>query len=361
MRHKSMTNKQSEKTLHNSPVPQTKIENLWGKKNTTIIDVRSPGEFEEGSIPGSFNIPLLSDSERKIIGILYKKEGQKSAVDEGYRLLESKNIAFINQFRKFSKNKSLSVICARGGMRSKVVTSALLEMGYNAYQIIGGYKRFRNWNLEQLEGIRIPCLVVLHGRTGVGKTLLLHRLHNSVDLEGIAGHRGSIFGGVGKKFISQKNFEAKLLLCLEKLDLSQPVFIEGESRKIGKICIPSNLFTQMLSGSNIIVSASIETRVSRIVREYVLEQQEVLGELREIIQKLSSNFGKEETRLLLQSFDQGDYSSCLRFMLEKHYDQKYNHFINQLPYIVEVSSDDLNQAISTIVSLDYQKLCSFEI
>lgn len=350
-----MVRKEFKNPLHKQSVPQTNIETIWRGGNTKVIDVRSPGEFERGSIPGAYNIPLLSDSERAIIGILYKNEGQKSAIKEGYRLLESKHIDFFNQFREFSKKEPLSIVCARGGMRSKVVTSALLEFGYNTRQLVGGYKRFRNWNLERLENFTIPCLIVLHGQTGVGKTLLLNRLNNSIDLEDLAGHRGSIFGGVGKKTVFQKNFEANLLLRIETLDLSQPVYIEGESRKIGKICIPSNLFTQMSSASHILIKASIETRIKRIVEEYVLEQQEVLDELRGIIQRLSINFGKEETLLLLHDFDQADYSSCLRYMLEKHYDPKYNHFISQLSCIAEISSDDLNQALRRITSLGYQE------
>jgi len=354
-----MTNKQPEKTLHNNPVPQVNIENVWRRKDDVIIDVRSPLEFESGSIPGSINIPLLSDSEREIIGIIYKNKGQESAIEKGYDVLEAKNSNLFNKFKGIPKSKTVSVLCARGGMRSKVVTSLLLELGYGANQIIGGYKRFRNWNLEQLEKIKIPYLVVLHGKTGVGKTKVLNGLENSIDLEKIAEHRGSIFGGIGKKPVFQKNFEANLLLQLEKLDLTRPVYVEGESRKIGKISVPSNLFAQMLSGKNIILTSLLENRVKRIVQEYVLEQPDMLDELRNTIQKLSGHFGKRRTELLLKNFDQADYDTCFCYILEEYYDHKYNHFINQLSYIEKVSTDDLEQAILKIKSLDYKKLCNF--
>ncbi len=202
------------KNLHNRENPQTTIEQTWQSVNTEYIDVRSPKEFESGHIPGAVSIPLLENKERESIGILYKNFGQQKAIERGYEYLDGKLDDFNKQFKELPHDKLLVVYCARGGMRSQVITSLCNHLSFDARQLTGGYKAFRNWNLAELNKIEFQCPVVLHGKTGVGKTLVLNRIDNSLDLEGLADHRGSLFGGIGKSPVTQKTFEANLLTRL---------------------------------------------------------------------------------------------------------------------------------------------------
>lgn len=336
------------KDLHQQAPPQTPIKSIWNQADINIIDVRSPSEFREGTIPGSVNIPLLNDMERSLIGILYKQYGQQKAVEKGYELFEPKVAEFLKQFEQLPRGKKAAVFCARGGMRSQVIVSFLNAHGFEGFQVTGGYKAFRNWNLEKLDRFIIQHPVILHGKTGVGKTLVLNRLDNALDLEGLADHRGSMFGGVGKKPVTQKTFDAALLIRLESLDNTRPVFIEGESRKIGRINLPPALFKQMKSARNILLESSIETRACRTVEEYIDRQPEAVDEIRIIIQKLSKDLGKRGVDALLVDFDRKNYDKCFEKILLNYYDRKYGFSMKDLAFEFTVSSEDVVSAAREI-------------
>lgn len=336
------------KDLHRQSPPQASIDEIWNRPDITVIDVRSPGEYQAGTIPGSSNIPLLNDMERSLVGILYKKYGQKSAIDKGYELFEPRIAELLNQFAQFPREHTIAVFCARGGMRSQVIASFLKEHGYQCLQITGGYKAFRNWTLQQLDQFIINTPVVLHGKTGVGKTLVLNRLPNSLDLEGLADHRGSMFGGIGKSPVPQKHFDAALLKRLQELDNTRPVYIEGESRKIGRINLPAGLFKQMKEARTVLLEASIQTRARRTVEEYVINQPQTVDEIRKIIGKLVKDLGKKGVEDLLCDFDREDYQSCFEKILLSYYDGKYGFSMKNLSFDLVVSSEDIDQAAEEI-------------
>ena len=336
------------KNLHLQSPLQTSIDSIWNQQNINLIDVRSPGEFQDGTIPGAINIPLLDDLERSLVGTLYKQYGQDKAVNKGYELLEPKVTAFLDFFARLPGDRKIAVFCARGGMRSQVIVSFLNSNGYKAEQVSGGYKLFRKWNLEKLEQFTLQYPIILHGRTGVGKTLVLEQLENALDLEGLARHRGSMFGAVGKNPVSQKTFEAELLKKLQSLDNTIPVYIEGESRKIGNVTLPGNLFKQMKSAIAVLLDSSIETRARRTVEEYIDKQPDAKGDIRDIILKLEKDLGKKGVQKLLLEFDKGAYQACFQDILLSYYDKKYGFSMKELTYELTVSSEDIKKAAKEI-------------
>jgi len=338
------------KDLHQQPSPQISIDEIWNRNDITIVDVRSPREFHEGSIPGARNIPLLNDLERSEVGTLYRQFGQQTAIEKGYELFEPRVSGILQQFAGVPCNQAVAVFCARGGMRSQIIVSLLQAHGYASRQVVGGYKAFRGWTLEALERFKIQKPVILHGKTGVGKTLVLNRLPNSLDLEGLADHRGSMFGGVGKTPVPQKAFDAALLKRLQELDNTRPVFIEGESRKIGRITLPSGLFRQMQEAPAVLLESSIETRARRTVDEYVTGLPHAVGQIREIIGRLVSDLGKRSVESLLLDFDREDYQACFKTILLEYYDRKYGYAMKNLSIDLVVSSEDLDAAARKIVA-----------
>lgn len=331
------------KNLHEIKNPVTNIEDVWSRSDINLIDVRSPQEFDEGYIIGAVNVPLLDNAERKTVGILYKQYGPEKAVNKGYDILETKLNQLLQYFSSFPNNRPTVVYCARGGMRSQVITSFLNGNGYKAKQLEGGYKKFRQWNIKKLDEINIKHPVILHGKTGVGKTLVLNEIKDSLDLEGIAQHRGSLFGAVGKNPVTQKIFEVFLLKRLEELDLSQPIFIEGESRKIGNVIIPNNIFCQMKSGVSLLLEASIKTRVSRTIDEYIIDKEPYYPKIRDVIKLLDKDLGKKNVLNLLEQFDQSDYESCFKYILLNYYDKKYGHSMKQLTFKETFSTENVRQ------------------
>lgn len=336
------------KDLHRQINPQISIDESWNRRDTLFIDVRSQEEFSKGTIPGSSNIPLLDNEERETIGILYKHFGRQKAVEEGYSLFIPKLNYFDTSFGKIPKDRTVTVFCARGGMRSQVITSYMRYLGYQACQLEGGYKAYRNWVLDRLKRFRFEKPVIIHGKTGVGKTLVLNRLDNVLDLEGLADHRGSLFGGIGKNPASQKTFEANLLVTLEKLDNTRPVFIEGESRKVGDVSIPATIFQQMQSAVVILLEASIETRVQRTIEEYITRQPENLDSIRSTITLLEKDLGKKNIAMLLRLFDEENYHKCFETILLNYYDKKYSHSMKKLTVAKTINADHLDEACNEI-------------
>ncbi len=338
------------KDLHRLTTPQISLDSVWDKPGIVIIDVRSPKEFKEGSIPGAHNIPLLTDIERSLIGTLYKQYGQQPAIEKGYELFEPKIVTFLDQFKQYSQVQEIAIICARGGMRSRVISSFLCTHGYKGAQVTGGYKAFRNWNLAKLDQFTLNHPIILHGKTGVGKTLVLYKLDNALDLEGLAQHRGSMFGAIGKRPVTQKVFDADLLKKLESLDNTRPVFIEGESRKIGNVTLPAKLFGQMKTGLPILLEASISARALRTVEEYIDKHPNSQGEIRKTILALKRDLGKASVEKLAAEFDEEKYQACFEFILLNYYDRKYDYSMKRIEFESTISSENIDEAARTITA-----------
>src|SRR5918992_4982591 len=245
------------------------------KQFDTVIDVRSPAEYAEDHIPGAISAPVLDDAERAQVGTLYKQVSAFEAKKLGAALL-AKNAAHHIQeiFQIQPKSWRPLIYCWRGGKRSGAMAHILREIGWNADTLEGGYKAYRRWVVQQLEDLPGKFdFRVIHGPTGSGKSRLLTALKRAgaqvLDLEDLAAHRGSVLGNLpDRPQPSQKMFESLLLKELSALDASRPVFVEGESKKIGELQVPEALMSRMRASSCILLETTLETRVDLLLEEY---------------------------------------------------------------------------------------------
>jgi len=312
-----------------------KIENCINK-NYIFIDVRTPKEFNISTIPGAVNIPLFSNEERAIIGIIYKKQGKEKAVKKGFKLVSKTLNQMISKFNKYKNNKII-IFCWRGGMRSKSIMTFLKNLDFNVKQLEGGYKSYRQYIREQLDNYKIkPKLITIHGLTGTGKTRLINKFRNSIDLEGLAQHRSSLFGVIGLKPTSQKMFESLLFNRLEELKKEKYIILEGESRKIGNTIMPEFLFRAMKKGIHLKITIDFKERVKNTVKDYGnLDTQE----LKETIKKLKKIIGKKKIDLLLEFLEKNKKQKVAEILLKDYYDPLYKHSINQYKYDKEIKNE----------------------
>ena len=295
-----------------------------------IIDVRTPAEFALDHLPGSINCPVLSDDERVIVGTLYKQESPFSARQRGAQFI-SRNIAqhLEKEFEGKAKDWQPLVYCWRGGMRSGAMVHILRQIGWSAVQLHGGYQAFRRYVIADLETLTSRFrYVVLCGKTGSGKTLLLEALdslHAQVlDLEKLAEHRGSVLGAVpGQQQPSQKRFETLLWQKLQSFDSSKPVFVEAESRKIGSVSLPSTFAAGMQSKGQLInVEAPFDARVKLLIETY----QHFLADpvvIKNLLEHLLSVRGRETINRWQALAEQGQWTALVEQLLEQHYDPSY--------------------------------------
>jgi tRNA 2-selenouridine synthase len=316
-------------------------------EENTLLDVRTAQEYEKGSIPDALNYPLFDNLERTEIGVIYRKIGKNAAVVKGLEFFEPRIQQFLSSLIDL-KSKRLVVFCARGGMRSASVVRLLQCQGFQAAQLQGGYKSYRSYVLRQLRK-PVPPLIVLHGRTGVGKTLLLKKLPVHLDLEEFAGHRSSLFGAINKMPQTQKNFEALLAKKILELPNTRPVFIEGESRKVGKVFIPQSLAEAMKYGTLVLLQASFDTRIRRIVEEYKICDDQTFLQTDSILQSMQKVVGKKKAKQLRQWLRKGEFENIVHVLLEEYYDPRYQHAMRMNEYALKLSAEDLNSAAEKLV------------
>ncbi len=240
------------------------------------LDVRAPVEFITGAMPGAVNLPLLNNEERHEIGTLYKNEGSEAAVRRGHILVSGEIKAERVRAWKnhFEKNPASLLYCFRGGLRSQTVQKWLLEEGVDIPRVEGGYKALRRFLTASLEkSLEKIKFIVVSGPTGSGKSRYLHEQGRShIDLESLAHHRGSAFGAFEAPQPAQSDFENRLAVELLRLqNCDEPVYIEDESRLIGKICLPDLLYAKMKRSPIIQVAIPFAQRVDHIFNEYVVD------------------------------------------------------------------------------------------
>ncbi len=241
-----------------------------------LLDVRAPVEFAKGAFPGSFNIPLLDDNARQLVGVEYKAAGQQRAIELGAKLLaEEAREKLVQRWLAFSTAHPEGYLyCFRGGLRSRITQQWLRDAGCEYRLVSGGYKAMRQYLIQSLANhcSKLP-LCLIGGRTGTGKTRLLNKLPNAVDLEGLAKHRGSSFGRMVVKQPSNIDFENAIAIEFIKqaLEPRKQVFLEDEARMIGSACIPEPLRNQTLLSPVAILETPLETRVGYAVEDYVVD------------------------------------------------------------------------------------------
>ena len=295
-------------------------------KFDAIIDVRSPSEYAEDHIPGAVSAPVLDDAERARVGTMYKQVSAFEAKKVGAALL-AKNAAqhIQNLFRDKPKSWHPLVYCWRGGKRSGAMAHILREIGWNADTLEGGYKAYRRFVVSELS--RLPSTLdftVIHGPTGSGKSRLLGALRHAgaqvLDLEDLAAHRGSVLGNLPERpQPAQKMFESLLLRDLSALDASRPVYVEGESKKIGELQVPDALIERMRASPCIVLDTPLEARVDLLLDEYrhFLENRALLEAQLDCLVGLHGRTRIAEWKSIQ------DWRELVSRLLVEHYDPAY--------------------------------------
>lgn len=241
----------------------------------TIIDARSPAEFEIDHIPGAINCPVLDNEERRIVGTLYKQAGAFEARRLGGAMVAA-NLARHLRERLADRPQGWRplVYCWRGGLRSGAMTTWMRMVGWDAQQLAGGYKSWRRHVIGTLESLapQLP-LVVICGATGSGKTRVLQALASHgeqvVDIEGLARHKGSLLGALpGVPQPSQTAFETSLADAIEHIDLSRPLFVEGEGARVGQLNLPVPLVARMRDSLCLEIEVPMPARLAFLLRDY---------------------------------------------------------------------------------------------
>ncbi|MRR18621.1 tRNA 2-selenouridine(34) synthase MnmH [bacterium] len=312
-----------------------------------VVDVRSPGEYANGHIPGAVNIPLFDDLERAEVGTLYKKEGSERAVLRGIDLAAPQMSAKLVRALELAKDKELLVHCWRGGMRSEAMAWLFATGGIRPLLLEGGYKAYRNHILNSLGKRR--KFIILGGLTGSGKTEILKHMmtagHQVTDLEGLASHKGSAFGALGQPpQPSSEQFSNLLFDDLKGKNDDTFTWLEDESRNIGTVFMPDSFFEQMQAAHVVALMMSIETRMPRLVQEYTLFPAD---QIETSVMKISKRLGGDRTREAVEALRRGDYRTAIRITLE-YYDKSYNYGLSRRPagQVVYVESDTDDVAVN---------------
>ena len=325
-----------------------------------LIDVRAPVEFGKGAFPTSSNLPLMNDEERHLIGIRYKEAGNSEAIKLGHTLIQgevkAKRVQAWQDFMQ--QHPDAYLYCFRGGQRSKRSQEWLAEAGISIPRLKGGYKAFRHFLMEESERISDEAeTIIIGGSTGSGKTLLIHKLNNAIDLEDLANHRGSSFGRFTTPQPTQIDFEDRLAyeLIRHESEGHNRLVIEHESHNIGRIFIPKPVFNNLQQASLVILEAPIETRVQITFDEYVTASlveynrhydeegderwfEEMNGNLNRIQKRLGSERYLHLKEILENAFKVQQISSkteahkeWVKILLEEYYDPMYNYQIEKSP------------------------------
>ena len=298
-----------------------------------LIDVRSPGEHEYATIPGAISLPIFDDEQRSRIGQVYVNESIEKAKQIGVSAV-AQRLPYIYE-RILGLNKDydkLVFFCAKGGMRSASLVALMVELGVKAVKLKEGYKGYRAFINEQLPQLNKKLrYIVIHGKTGTGKTRILEKLmdagYDVLDLEKAANHRGSLLGSVGLgKENSQKLFESLVYESLKKAKNSW-IFVEGESKRIGNSIIPQYIFESMVQGTHLLVEAPLALRAETLIKDYTASlnfQDEIIS----AIENMEKYIGEKQVKRYSDLVRLGDFKEAAMELMVKYYDPMYSKEFN---------------------------------
>ncbi len=327
----------------------------------TIIDVRSPAEFAEDHMPGAINLPVLSDEERARVGTIYVQDSPFKARKIGAALVARNAARHLEQslMGKEGGWKPL-VYCWRGGQRSGSFTTILRQVGWRASMLEGGYKAYRNVVRQALYDTAFaPEVVLLDGNTGTAKTDILAALKTRgvqvIDLEGLANHRGSLFGARAGGQPSQKAFESALAQVVAGLNPAMPVVIEAESSKVGRLVVPPKLWAAMRAARRLEVQAPLAARARYLARAYDDIIQDPVR-LRGTLEKLRSYHAADTIAQWQRLADTGETEALATALMAEHYDSRYAKARAEKPEtlplrVTALGADDIEAVADRIAAL----------
>ena len=314
------------------------------RSNRPLIDLRSPIEFAKGAFPQSINLPILTDDERAQVGKKYKHQGSEAAIQLGYKIVsgslkESRVIAWKN----FIENNPNSwMYCFRGGQRSSIAKVWLNEININISFVEGGFKVLRQTCIDSLDSVKNDSKrwIILGGRTGTGKTVILNKLKSSIDLEKHAEHRGSAFGGFFSPQPTSIDFENRLALDYLRHE-KQTLILEDESRNIGRVALPNTWFTRMKKSELVILEISLDERVQNIIEDYVqsplrdgILKEDLLISLRSSLSRIQKRLGGDIFKEIRTKIDKAildpknyHHEDWVVQLLNTYYDPLYDYQI----------------------------------
>ncbi len=322
--------------------------------DTPMMDMRSPGEFAQGAFPCARSLPLMSNEERAEVGICYKQRGQQAAIELGHQLVSGATRAErLAAWCEFARaNPTGYLYCFRGGLRSQTVQRWLAAEGIHYPLVLGGYKAMRRFLIDELaRSVVAADIVLVSGKTGTGKTRVIQALPRSVDLEGLARHRGSTFGQLPQAQPSQIDFENCLSIALLKQLASDPgpLFLEDEGRLIGRVYLPEVLREKMAGAPMLVVEQTLAERVHVVIEDYIIDlgrrYEQLYGEegtqlhadkLQQDLLKIRKRLGGERQQrvsaLMAQAFetqwrsgDPGGHREWIELLLTGYYDPMYEY------------------------------------
>lgn len=291
-------------------------------QNIAIVDVRSEGEYERGHIPGAVNIPLFTNDERAIVGTIYKQIGKEKAVEKGLEIVGSKLVSFVQQAKLLANDKQILVHCWRGGMRSESFVWLLKTSGLQPQYLTRGYKAYRQY--VQSSFATDFKIILLGGKTGSGKTRMLEQLKASgeqvIDMEGLCNHKGSSFGAIGQlDQPTTEQFENNLHHILKDLDVSKRIWIENESKNLGRIYIHDSFWNQMKLAPLLYLEVDKNLRINNLVKEYASFPKELLEQA---ILRIQKKIGGLNFKLAMQALEANDFETVTNLCLN-YYDKTY--------------------------------------
>lgn len=293
----------------------------------TIIDTRAPSEFLEDHLPGAINLPVLSDDERAQVGTIYKQVSPFDARKIGGALVAANAARHIaGPLSGFGGGWKPLVYCWRGGQRSGAFATILSQIGWRVGRIEGGYKAWRALVVARVEAPVAPPVIVLDGNTGSAKTEILLRLakrgHQVIDLEGLANHRGSLFGAMPGGQPSQKLFESRLAMSLEGLDPTRPLLVEAESSRIGEVNLPRGIWQAIIAAPRIRLAVPVQARAAYTAQSYADACADP-RRLTRIVDSLRPLHPGDHIDGWLRMIDSADWVALSAGLMRDHYDPRY--------------------------------------